>query len=182
MRILLPYKGYMKSAECMTDLHLREQINVVYHTLKGLYNQSMIPGMWKGHVFQLTCFGLSCCWVYQQRGPRQWPTQNVFVQNEFIAQFRNLVDSPTRPPWMGDAWVHRSHRARLIERGHNEGDYEELFPGNPDDIPTFWPQLDDGDSRGYRLLVDRMDMHLLARGVYQMPEGLYLKGREVLEE
>lgn len=177
--MLLPYKGYMKSAACMDDQILREQINLVDRTLKGLYNGSMIPGMWKGHIFQLTCFGLSLCWTYQQRGPRQWPTQEVFEQNQFIARFRHITDSSSKPPWVGDPWVHRSHRARLLNR---QGNYEEMFPGNPDNIPTIWPQLDDSDSRGYRLYVDQMDARLINMGLYGIPEGLYLKGREVLAE
>lgn len=180
MYILLPYKGYMASAECLSDRHLRSQINVVKLTLKGLYNFSPLPGMWKGHIFQLACYGLSACWVYQQRGERKWPADQVYEDNAFIARFRHIQDSSSKPPWIGDPWVHRSHRARLLNR--SEGGYDDLFPGNPTDIPTFWPKLDDSDSRGYRLYVDAGDLHLVKKEVFHIPEGLYLKGREVLEE
>jgi hypothetical protein len=175
---LLPYKGYMKTAECMTDWDLKSQLWTVSNIFRGprFTEHSMIPGMWKGHIFQLVCYGLSLTWHAQQRGLKGWPDHT-----RHIAQFRHITDSSSKPPWVGDPWVHRSHRSRLL--GRYEGShYEELFPGTPLKMPTIWPQLDDSDSRGYRLYIDAGDKYLVEKKLYFMPEGLYLGGnREVLE-
>lgn len=178
MYTLLPYKGYMKTAECMTDWDLKSQLWTVSNVFRGVYNNtSLIPGMWRGHIFQLVCYGLSLTWHAQQRGLKGWP-----ADTKHIAQYRHITDSSSKPPWSGDPWVHRSHRARLLGRQEAEH-YEELFPGNPVKIPTIWPQLDDGDNRGYRLFIDAGDHHLIKKKVWFMPEGLYLgNNREVLEE
>lgn len=175
MYTLLPYKGYMKSGECMRTYDLKTQLWTVTNVLKGHYNGSMIPGMWKGHVFQLVCYGLSLSWQLQQRADKDY-----MQDGKFIAQYRQITDSASRPPWVGDPWVHRSHRARLLGRAF--GHYKEFFPGNPMNMPTIWPKLDDSDSRGYRLYVDAGDAHLLSKNVWHMPEELRLgKNREVLE-
>lgn len=175
---LLPYKGYMKSAECMTDWDLKAQLWNISNILRGVCNEdSMIPGMWRGHVFQLVCFGLSCTWQAQQRGLEGWPQDT-----KHIAKYRHIKDSSSKPPWHGDPWVHRSHRSRLL---NNESEhYGPLFPGNPDKMPIIWPRLDDSDSRGYRLFLDKADAWLVKKKLRFLPEGLYLGGktREVFQE
>jgi hypothetical protein len=176
---LLPYKGYMKTAECMTDWDLKSQLWTVSNIFRGprFTEHSMIPGMWKGYIFQLVCYGLSLSWHAQQRGLEGWPKET-----KHIAQFRHIKDSSSKPPWIGDPWVHRSHRSRLLGREDSEH-YEPLFPGTPLKMPTIWPKLDDSDSRGYKLYVDVGDKWLVDRKLYFMPEGIYLgKDREVLEE
>lgn len=179
MFTLLPYKGYMKSAECMTDWDLKSQLWTVANIFRGprFTEHSMIPGMWKGHIFQLVCYGLSLGWHAQQRGLKGWPSDNFY-----IARFRTIKDSSSKPPWIGDPWVHRSHRSRLLGR-EEAAHYEPLFPGTPLKMPTIWPQLDDSDNRGYRLYIDAGDKYLVEKKLYFIPEGLYLGGnREVIEE
>lgn len=175
MYILLPYKGYMKTGECMRDWDLKTQLWTVTNVLKGHYNQSMIPGMWKGHIFQLVCYGLSLSWQLQQRNTEDW-----MQDGKFIAQYRHITDSAVKPPWVGDPHVHRSHRARLLGRAF--GYYKDQFPGNPMQIPTIWPKLDDSDNRGYRLFVDPKEIPLIEKKIWSMPEGLYLGSKgEVIE-
>lgn len=177
MFTLLPYKGYMKTAACMTDWDLKSQLWTVSNIFRGVHNQSMIPGMWRGHIFQLVCYGLSLSWHAQQRGLEGWPSDNFH-----IARFRTIQDSSSRPPWVGDPWVHRSHRSRLLGR-EEAAHYEPMFPGTPLKMPTIWPQLDDSDNRGYKLYIDAGDKYLVERKLYFMPEGLYLgSNREVLAE
>lgn len=171
---LLPYKGYMQSASVLSDLHLLNQCDAVVSILGGKCNDTPLPGMWKGHLYQLVLFGMSHCHVARIGRGLRWSRW------EDIGRYLPMAMSmpKDRPPWWGDQWVHRSHRSRLLNLTY--GQYHEYFPGNSMKMPMIWPELTDEDSRGYRLTLSVRDQVLVRDKMLFLPPELAWNGKELV--
>jgi hypothetical protein len=174
LHTLMPYKHYGQCAEVLTDMHLLNQCDMVASTLAGSNNDTPLPGMWKGYLFQLVLFGMRMSHEANIERDLRWHRWRD------IAPFVVLADDMRKdmPPWWGDPWVHRSHRSRLLNLSYM--DYQGLWPGTPLLMPVVWPQLTDEDERGYRLVLSKKDAYLVDKGSYRLPEGLRWNGKELL--
>lgn len=157
-----------------TDLQLATWS--VVNILQGKCNDTPVPGQWRGHLHELVLYGLEMCHVAR--------FEHELTNNDWkiIGAYKDLVPpNHERIVWLGNPWLHRSHRSYLI--GRNPGHYYELFPGNPLKMPMLWPQLDDTDERGYKLYITKKHKALVESGAYRLPTALQLnpKTLEVTE-
>jgi len=169
MVTLFPYKSAVQSASCLTDMHLLKQCEVVESILHGKYNDTPIPGMWRGHLYELVSYGLVHCLIaHTERGKS---IAGKWAPWKEIGAFNGLAPRAGNPPWLGDPWMHRSHRNRLVQLNYDH--YSELWPEQAIAQPLIWPRIDDADSRGYRLFITPKHKHLVEKGVYRMPQELW---------
>jgi hypothetical protein len=73
---------------------------------------------------------------------------------------------------MGEDWVLRSHRSRLIEKMAHH--YGEQFGATPVNMPYLWPKWDETHRHGYRLFLSRADIDRVKNGERKLPRVLEL--------
>lgn len=176
---LMPFTKMITNAMAFRTVDLHHQLNAVCAIWRGECKQEPVTDMWRGHIGYFLLYSRALCLIYSRQVPFLEGASFLKQLGPYHEAF-NAV-SYRRPPWMGDPWVHRSHRSRLLSYDYNY--YEHAFPKNPLKMPMLWPRIDDSDSRGYRLFIEPRSKIVLDKGLYKMPSGLRLGANlEVLSE
>lgn len=198
LRTWLPMFGYCASADRLSDKLLKKQIvdaRTILEMLDALatdtvsfpYTSSndMVLLGWLGHERSLCIYFSS--FAHEWRVERKLPGGLVSAawawrRDKELAGLGPPHNNLNKPPWVGNEDVCRSHRSRLIAL--NEKRYGPLWPSCPRNMPTLWPQLTNGDPRGYRLRLSQGDTIKLSRDELVLPDWLYFdkNKQEVLNE
>lgn len=175
---LLPFTKMVTNAMAFRTVDLYHQLNNVLAIFRGECKEEPVTEMWRGHIGYFLIYSRSLSLIYNRQVP--------FIEGfEFVNKLQPYHDAFNagpykRPPWLGDPWLHRSHRSRLLSYDYNY--YRDQFPGNPLKMPLLWPRIDDSDTRGYRLFIEPRSRHVLDKGLQRIPEGLHItKEMEVVE-
>lgn len=159
--------------QCEDATALLEEVSTVQKP-----SQLSLPARgWLGFEYQLGLYAVGACLLWRtERHHNSGPWEKA---HDIFASWE---PDHTKPPWVGDLIVHRSHRSYLIR--NNPDIYTEVFPSTPDLMPVVFPQIVKQDPRGYRLRVTELDEKALRRGKLELPEDLYYdyNKREVLAE
>ncbi len=153
--------GYAASAAELSAEDLYQQIDDAAHLVSDLEDgkDTQLTRMWVGHTSQACVYGAAMCHEFRitrrigENAGRVLKYANYFAAVE--AELKSVGEISPKPPWLGDLWVHRSHRSKLIakEPFRNGGHYMAKWGAStPVMMAVLWPQLIKGG--GYRLRVD----------------------------
>lgn len=137
MQTFLPYKSYVKSAECLDNARLGKQRVEVKQIFRALtdptYGWQHHPAvnMWRGHHKNLLRYGMIICQEWICRGCKDT------LHDEFLEIFLMLPEVDIPPAWVGNNRFHRSHRSNLLRKFPEH--YRQYFPKTPDNLPYIWP-------------------------------------------
>src|ERR1700753_206009 len=159
----MPYIAPGASAHALTDDELYDQIIISDEILRLLLGprppnqmtneQFLATSMWGQFQWRLAIHGMMMANEYM--GVRH----NSIVDGETELLSRTGIDIEKNneggedllePPWIGDLYVHRSHRSQLIMADKKRA---KLWPGTDPRMPVLWPQLVSNAPRGYRLRI-----------------------------
>ena len=145
MQTFMPHDTYAESAQALDPKRRRNQRNeckVIVKTLLGMYppREDGRPGgwphhpavlQWRGYEHALCRYALDVCRACIGAGD-----VNGDLSGFFLHTAAELPDTG-RPPWMGRADYHLSHRSNLIRKDPDY--YRPLWPDVPPDLPYVWP-------------------------------------------
>ena len=144
MQTFLPDPSFERSARLLDTRRLGKQRVEALQILRALhledYGWANHPAvrMWQGCTCALVAYGLAMVDEWCARGHGDATRANIA---EFAAPQPALLASSLPddqlPPWLGQADVHRSHRAALVRKDPEQ--YGPLFPDGAPDLPYVWP-------------------------------------------
>jgi hypothetical protein len=116
MQTFLPYASFIKSAQCLDNRRLNNQIKEVKQILNALDGTSIgwrnhpATNMWRGHKAHLGLYGYSCCEELERR--------ELKVNSELYRAFTMLLSGlpAPRPPFLGNDSFHHSHQCNLLRK------------------------------------------------------------------
>jgi hypothetical protein len=186
MQTFITYRTFAKTAACLDMPRLGKQRSETIQILQALRGERPIVGnvhayeMWRGYEEALVYYGLII--THEWRIVRGFKDDTWGQFAEYARDYnmlRSLTDvaeqKPTPivyPPWMGEDWVLRSHRSRLIEKMAHH--YGEQFGATPVNMPYLWPKWDKEHRHGYRLFLARADIDRVKNGERKLPRVLEL--------
>lgn len=136
VQTFLPYPSFERSARALDDVRLgKQRVEVLQilntlHGLRGGWRHHPAVRMWRGHEEALIEYGLAVTQEWLRRGK-----QDTCLGK--IGAFSRPGRSRTRPPWLGNRALHRSHKSALVRKDPSR--YGPMFPGVPGDLPYVWP-------------------------------------------
>jgi len=161
IQTFLPYPDFRRSVDTLDNMRLGKQRVESFQIMQAITGIRHIPKleqpvledytpkgwtrhpvavMWRGHLDHLMCYQIATCDAWAARGYRdtcESKTLLVFV----TAVARGIIPQvTTRPWWLGDDRLHRSHRSNLSRKLPER--YQQLWPEEPDDLPYQWPDHD----------------------------------------
>lgn len=154
----LPFEDFDKSAQALDPVRLSNQRKETWQIMQALiqpgYGYQWHPAvlMWQGHANWLHYYQMSCVLECVRRGMND--NYVNLMQELFDAHSNGDVPEGTRPDWLGDERVHRSHRQVLLRKAHEMSDararklgfgqdyYDEVFFGTTymSTADYFWPR------------------------------------------
>lgn len=154
MQTFLPFKSYTNSALVLDSKRLMKQLVEVSQILRAL-DSDVVPNnktgrkgwvnhpatkMWAGYERELASYGMDMSAEYMRRHPSR-THKSIGSILQYWTKLRDAAPS-ARPPWMGNPFIHGSHRQALVNK--DPAHYTPLFPGyQPNDLPTrgvyVWP-------------------------------------------
>ena len=148
MQTFLPYPDFEASARALDAKRLGKQrvetIQIVRALTRPGYGWAHHPAvmMWKGFEEALGRYGFVCCEVWTELGFGDTCAATIATDLrsagvDSVRTQEELAAAGALPAWLGDDTVHRSHRSALVRKDPEF--YRPLFPGEPDDLPYFWP-------------------------------------------
>lgn len=143
VQTFLPFSSFTKCAQVLDRSRLGKQRVEVVQILRALLGETKgwanHPAvlMWAGYEGALVLYGLRICDEWSGRGYRD--TQRARLVE--IATTHGISrEDPPRPPWLGDADIHRGYRSNLLRKDPEH--YGPLFePDLPHDLPYVWPEV-----------------------------------------
>lgn len=173
MHTFVPSIGY---ARCASELDLArlnkqriETIQILDSIVNGTgYVNHPVNRMWIGYEDSLVMYGLSIC--HEWRIVRGHSDSTWGDLAEWMKELEMGSEEAEKPPWVGDLWVHRSHRSNLIRKAPHI--YGPKFPNTIEDMPYLWPHNDHRADNGYVLMISRADVERLDSGERFMPAEL----------
>lgn len=138
MQTFLPYPSFTRSARVLDRKRLGKQRVEVLQILRALagltrgWRHHPAVRMWSGYEDALVLYGLAMSREWRRRGYRDTCLEKIVAFAPAGA-----LRPRRRPPWLGDAALHRSHQSALVRK--DPAHYRPLFPDVPDDLPLLWP-------------------------------------------
>lgn len=86
--------------------------------------------MWKGYEFELARYARVICQEWIDRRYKDTILQK-------IGDLMLVTDNLSRPHWIGDENLHKSHRSNLLRK--DKQFYSQFGWTEPDDLPYVWP-------------------------------------------
>jgi hypothetical protein len=137
MQVFLPYPDFALSVQCLDPKRLGNQIYRECLTLiRGGWPNHPVVRMWADYKPALATYVLCGLAELSRRGrdyPHHCDTFKQYLSPEIVL-----------PPFVGDDWLHGSHRAALLYK--NPGWYGQFgwaeLPATPDPkgrLPYHWP-------------------------------------------
>jgi hypothetical protein len=139
MQTFLPYADFQTTAKALDYRRLGKQRVEVFQLLRAINGETKgwanhpAARMWRGYEPVLAMYGCMICDEWKKRGY----TDNMTSR---IADYFYVFGKPSdcsRPPWLGDPDLHRSHQSNLVRK--DAAYYGPLFPDVPDDLEYVWP-------------------------------------------
>lgn len=137
MQTFLPFADFKASAESLDRQRLgkqRVEVKQIFNTLRkgGAWSNHPAVRMWRRHEYHLLLYGMVICNEWRSRG----------YEDSLYYEFKTLIELTTNigpPEWIGNEYVHRSHRSNLIRKFPSH--YRDtLHWQDPPDLAYFWPQ------------------------------------------
>ena len=144
MQTFLPDPSFARSARLLDARRLGKQRVEALQILRALhledYGWANHPAvrMWQGRTRALVAYGLAVVDEWCARGHGDATRANIaeFAAPQPALRTSSLPDDEL-PPWLGQADVHRSHRAALVRKDPEY--YGPLFPDAAPELPYVWP-------------------------------------------
>lgn len=144
MQTFLPYENFAASAAVLDNKRLGKQRVETLQVIKALtvenYGWKNHPAvkMWQGSLFFLSTYQKAVCdeWTNVRGYKDTCLEKSIALLNAYQSTHEDV--QLTRPSWLGDEALHRSHRSNLIRK-----DAEFYAPrfedGLSGDLPYVWP-------------------------------------------
>jgi hypothetical protein len=151
MQTFLPYKDFLKSAQCLDYKRLgkqRVEAWQIYQCLtgKGSLSWKNHPAvkMWKGYEIKLLQYGIIICKEWKSRGYKD--SLLIKFQLEYAKSIASLLKGKSlfdfhilieiKPIWLGNEEFHSSHRSNLLRK--NKEYYSKFCWKETDNLPYIW--------------------------------------------
>jgi hypothetical protein len=186
MQTFITFRTFAKTAASLDMMRLGKQRVEALQILKALRSEGPTVGnphayeMWRGYEECLVYYGLIV--THEWRIVRGFKDDTWGQFAEYAADYGMLrtpdmvkEQSPVEvvyPPWMGEDWILRSHRSRLIEKMAHH--YGEQFGATPENMQYLWPKWDKEHRHGYRLFLSRADLDRVLKLERELPRPLEL--------
>lgn len=134
MQTFLPYKNFVKSAECLDYRRLGKQRVEAFQILNALDGKSKgwvnhpATRMWRGYEDALKLYHNVCIEEWVKRGYKN------------TMQLKDVPEDLEMPWWLGDEKLHASHRSKLLEK---DFDYYSVFNWLEKPGMAYWWPIDD---------------------------------------
>lgn len=163
MQTFVPSRGFARSASQLDRQRLGKQRIETLQILDSLangtgYKNHPVNDMWRGYEDALVLYGLATVneWRIERKmldntwGKLAWWMKELNVHEDGTSAI-------TPPPWVGNIWVHRSHRSNLIRK--DPGFYLPIFgDATPKNMPYLWPVIDSANPTRYRVFLSKADL------------------------
>jgi hypothetical protein len=98
--------------------------------------------MWAGYEEALACYAMEICAEWVRRGHADSSAASISADLRAAGQpaprsQSELAAKRRLSPWLGDEWLHRSHRAALVRK--DPVHYRDHFNDVENDVAYFWP-------------------------------------------
>ena len=140
MQTFLPSPSYDESARILDYKRLgkqrveTKQILLALGKTEGGWRNHPATKMWRGHEISLCQYGTAMCWEWQRRGYKD-SLLNFFASA--LAQYEEDGRTYMPPAWLGDDFIHSSHRSNLLRK---DPEYYGQFGWSEDStLPYVWP-------------------------------------------
>lgn len=141
MQTFLPSEYFDASAAALDRSRLGKQRVEALQLLNALAGRSKgwtthpAARMWRGYEAALCVYGIVVCCEWRNRGYKDSVLPKLLAMlPELTKATQGLV---RRPPWLGDAALHASHRSNLLRK--LPAHYAALGWRDPDCLPYVWP-------------------------------------------
>ncbi len=164
MQTFLPYEDFPMCASRLDPTRLGNQFYREGLTLlRGGWPNHPAARMWMGHRWWLACYLDACGRELRVRG-FDYPEHLLEVRK---AKTRFAGREWKRPWWLGDPYLHASHRSNLLRKDPHW--YGQWGWTEPDNLPYMWPDPDDP--------IPRMESELLLATLKSTaPAGAFQRG------
>lgn len=138
MQTFLPYPDFQESAKVLDRQRLGKQRVECLQILHALLGRTQgwinhpATKMWRGHEGWLVDYADAICAEWIRRGYKDTVRLKLL---ELRSQAWKI--GPDRPPWLGDAEFHRSHRSNLLRKAPEL--YRDRWPNERADMEYVWP-------------------------------------------
>lgn len=131
MQTFLPYADFKKTAKCLDNKRLGNQVYREGLTLiRGGWKNHPASKMWRGYEYALAEYCLALLEELKERG-RNYPHWFEFFNNKKV-EFPNTG----LPPFIGNKKFHRAHQSNLVRKDPKH--YRKYFKKVPDNLPYIW--------------------------------------------
>lgn len=141
MQTFLPYKSFIRSAQCLDRQRLGKQrvegLQILLCLIgSGCQQWKNHPAvkMWRGYELSLVAYVREICYEWKQRGYKD------SVEEKVNAIAFGLIDNGQKfisPPWLGMRKFHRAHQSNFVRKDENY--YRKFFKTVQSDLPYVWP-------------------------------------------
>ena len=133
MQTFLPYPNFADSLDCLDYRRLGKQRVEAYQIINALEGTSKGKGwinhpatrMWADNVEALKCYCNMAIATWIARGYKN------------TMKFYSVKDTVTMPAWIGDMYLHASHRSNLLRKDPKF--YGQYGWHEPHDLEYVWP-------------------------------------------
>lgn len=140
MQTFLPSPSYDESARILDYKRLgkqrveTKQILLALGKTEGGWRNHPATKMWRGHEVSLCQYGAAMCWEWQRRGYKD-SLLNFFASA--LAQYDEDGRTHMPPDWLGDDFIHASHRSNLLRK---DPEFYGKYGWSEDStLPYIWP-------------------------------------------
>ena len=141
MQTFVPFQTFEQSAGCLDLKRLGKQIIEAQQIYKALtipeYEWKNHPAtkMWRGHERGLVLYANICNleWI-ARRGKSHGAYDNLVK----MLPDDGAPGRSAKPDWWGSR-VHITHQSNLLRKDPEH--YRQFFPGVPDDLEYYWPEV-----------------------------------------
>ena len=136
MQTFLPFADFRSCARVLDRQRLGKQRVEAWQILRALrdpsYGWQSHPAvrMWRGYENALIEYGIAVCDEWLKRGYKGT------MRERFRSSYPWHQTAP-RPPFIGSAPFHRSHRSNLLRKLPEH--YRKFWPKLSDSLPYIWP-------------------------------------------
>jgi hypothetical protein len=137
MNTFLPYKSFIKSAQCLDYKRLGKQRVEAWQIYLALTKKNYgwknhpIVKMWKGYEFALLYYGMFMCLEWFKRGYED----NLFIK--FLQERNKLTKRKyINPKWLGNKKFHSAMKSNLLRKDKKY--YSKFGWKEKDNLPYYW--------------------------------------------
>jgi len=140
MNTFLPYKSFIKSAQCLDYKRLGKQRVEAWQIYLALTQENYgwknhpIVKIWKGYELALLCYGFTISLEWKNRGYKD-KMLNIFAEEiDLLLNKKGFINN--YPKWLGNKKFHSAMRSNLLRK--DKKFYSQFGWKEKNNLPYYW--------------------------------------------